>query len=88
MLQKWLPRIEDNTQKGIAQSGQLIREKAKLLHDHLSGAGGASTSAACTSGTSSPFTVSRGRFHRFKAQYNLRNVKLVGKRAFVDHDIP
>ena len=67
-------------------SGPLILEKAKLLHDHLSGAGGASTSAAGTSGTSSLFTASIGWFHRFKVRYNFRNINLVGECASVDHD--
>ena len=79
--------IEDNTQKGMPLGGPLMREKAKLLHDHLSGMGGASTSAAGTSGTSSLFSASRGWFHRFKARYNLHNDKLVEECASVDHDV-
>ena len=86
-LRKWLPRIEDNTQKGMPLSGPLIREKAKLLHDHLFDADGASTSVVGTNGTSIPFTVSREWVHRFKARYNLRNAKLVGEGASVDHDV-
>ena len=78
--------IEDNTQKGMPLRGPLIRDMAKLLHDYLSSTGGAITSMAGTSKTSSPFTVSRGWVHRFKAQYILRNIKLVGECASADHD--
>ena len=61
-------------------------EKVKLLHDNLSGTGGASTSMVGTSGNSNPFTASRRWLHRFKAQYNLRNIKLIGECASADHD--
>uniref|UniRef100_UPI00358E955F tigger transposable element-derived protein 1-like n=1 Tax=Myxine glutinosa TaxID=7769 RepID=UPI00358E955F len=81
--------IEDNMQKNMPLSGPLIREKAKQIYDHLSGAGGASTSdEPSDDGTISAtsFTASRGWFHRFKEQYCLKNVKLSGERASVDHE--
>ena len=68
-------------------SGPLIREKAKLLHDHLSGMGSTSMSAAGTSSTSSQLAASKGWFHLFKACNNLCNVKLVGEHASMDHDV-
>ena len=83
----WLPMIEENTQKGMPRSGPLLRDTAKLLHNHLSGVGGASMSAVGISGTSSPFTASRGWFQCFKARYNLRNVKLIGGCTSEDHDM-
>ena len=86
ILRKWLPTIEDNTQKGMPLSGPLIREKAKLLHDHLFDADGASTSVVGTNGTSIPFTVSREWVHRFKARYNLPTSSS-GERASADHDV-
>uniref|UniRef100_UPI00358E9BDB putative CENPB DNA-binding domain-containing protein 1 n=1 Tax=Myxine glutinosa TaxID=7769 RepID=UPI00358E9BDB len=73
---KWIEKalsiwIENNVQKSMLKSGPLIREKAKQIYDHLSGAGvgGASMSDALSDdGTSSvtSFTASRRWFNRFK----------------------
>ena len=60
------------------------------MYAYLTDMGGASTSDAGASNAGmrgpSPFQGSREWFDRFKKLYDLRNVKLSGERASVDHE--
>ena len=67
--------IEDQSQRKVALSGQIIREKALKLYKHLSQ----------PNEEKKEFLASKGWFENFKRRAGLHNVKFAGEAASADH---
>ncbi|XP_071052906.1 tigger transposable element-derived protein 1-like [Onthophagus taurus] len=73
--------IEDQTQKRVAVSSVIIRDKATKLHDNF-----LKNESSSSNSELKPFVASKRWFDKFKNWHSLHSLKLMGESASADHE--